>query len=232
MCGRFSLFTDASEMGRYFEVEDFRRGWEPRYNISPTQDILAVFDDGGKRVADGFRWGLIPHWSREDGDGFINARAETLDKKPSFRDCFIGKRCIIAADGFYEWMRTPSGGKRPYYIRPEGGGVFGFAGIYDEWTSHGKKLRTAAIITTDADSIVAPIHERMPSILKRRDYGIWLDPLNHDLSGLKGMIMAPDIGLEAYPVSKDVNTAENEGPRLIKPLPDDPPDQRTLDDFF
>ncbi len=188
-----------------------------RYNIAPTQDVLTVVGDAPPRA--GFtRWGLIPRWAKNHsiGSRMINARAETVADKPSFRDTFRRRRCLVLADGFYEWRRTPSG-KRPMRIAMRSGEPFAFAGIWSIWDDpEGNRIPTCAIITTSANELLRPIHHRMPVILPRNMEGFWLDRSIEDPSRLRSVLTPyPDDAMEAYEVSTLVNSVANDGPDLI-----------------
>jgi putative SOS response-associated peptidase YedK len=210
--------------------------FEARYNIAPTQDVLAVRVADGEREAAMLRWGLIPSWSKEPGAGppMINARSETLSEKPAFRTAFRRRRCIIPADGFYEWKKSAEGAKgkkQPYYVHRADGGVFGFAGLWEEWSgadSENRRLPPAAgagssptvesctIVTTDANRTLAELHDRMPVILAPGDYAVWLDPDVQEPEKLQHLL-APcgEDELVAEPVSTHVNRVANDDPQCI-----------------
>jgi putative SOS response-associated peptidase YedK len=220
MCGRFSQAQIAEldrEVFRLLEMPAL----EPRYNIAPTQDVGVVRERrNGERVLQLLRWGLIPSWAKDPaiGNRMINARAETLAAKPAFKRPFARQRCLVPADGFYEWKRT-GGAKQPYYIRREDGRPMAFAGVWDRWRSDGDAtVDSFTIVTTTPNDLVAPIHNRMPAILLPDGYDMWLDPENHDvddLSSLLGPYPAED--MTAYPVSRFVNNPRNEGPECVSP---------------
>jgi len=185
MCGRYSLTTAPEAMRALFDYENLPN-LEPRYNIAPTQMVPVVrLAAAGRRELALLRWGLIPHWARDPSMGarLINARAETVAGKPAFRDAFAHRRCLVPADGFYEW-RTENGRKQPFRIGIKGGGVFAFAGLWESWTAPegaggaiapGDAVETVTIITTDANEKLRPIHHRMPVILPVEGYATWLD---------------------------------------------------------
>jgi putative SOS response-associated peptidase YedK len=199
MCGRFSQAQIAEldrEVFRLLEMPAL----EPRYNIAPTQDVAVVRERrNGERVLQLLRWGLIPSWAKDPalGNRMINARAETLAVKPAFKRPFARQRCIVPADGFYEWKRT-GGAKQPYYIRREDGGPMAFAGLWDRWRSDGDAtVDSFTIVTTTPNDLVAPIHNRMPAILLPDGYDMWLDSENRDvddLSSLLGPYPVEDMG--------------------------------------
>ena len=210
MCGRFTVRT-----ARRIKLAGLRNPdlpLEPRYNIAPTQEVWVVADLGNGLELTKLVWGLIPARS-VDGKGFINARSETLETKPSFRESFQKRRCLILADGFFEWKRSGRA-KQAFYIELIDKSPFAFAGIWDRWAL--RNITSCAIITTDANETVRPLHDRMPVILKPESYGAWLDP-NNDPGSLK-QLLAPFPGSEmtCYPVSSAVNYTENDSPNLIE----------------
>ncbi len=224
MCGRFSLTRgDRDDLENAFRVRlPSGMAWRPRYNIAPTQEVLAVVEDERGRRIEPRRWGLIPSWASDPqiGNRLINARAETLFERPAFREAARRRRCLIVADGFYEWQRRPDGRKVPFYIRRRDGGLFGMAGIWEEWQSPEGPVRTCAIVTVEANDLLAPIHPRMPAILSPRRYDAWLDPRNARAADLVSLLLEPypPEELECYPVSRSVNRAEYDGPECVRPL--------------
>src|ERR687898_1757828 len=175
MCGRYTLKTPVEKLAEEFGFEASSAELPPNYNVAPTQQVAAVLEEGGERRLEMLRWGLIPSWADDPGIGsrMINARAETAPEKPSFRRAFRGQRCLIPADGFYEWKRE-NGGKQPYYFRMQDGRPFAFAGLWESWDKGGDgPLRTCAILTTRANSVLSGIHERMPVILPSGAYNAW-----------------------------------------------------------
>jgi putative SOS response-associated peptidase YedK len=194
---------------------------KPRYNIAPSSDVLIVREDKDRgRSADLYRWGLIPGWAKDPaiGNKLANARGESVDEKPSFRSAFRHWRCLVPASGFYEW-KTVAGKKQPYYIRPAGEELFGLAGITDLWNGPDGPVRTVSLITTEPNELMREIHDRMPVIVAREDYGAWLDPSNRDTAKLKAFIRSYPAGqMESFPVSRAVSNARNEGEELIRPL--------------
>ena len=219
MCGRYTLSTPAGRLAAEFQLDGAAADITPSYNVAPTQQVPAVLEDEGGRRLEMLRWGLVPSWADdpEIGARMINARSETAPEKPSFRRAFRGQRCLIAADGFYEWKRE-DGGKQPYYFRMQDGRPFAFAGLWESWEKGGDgALRTCAILTTRANSVLEGVHERMPVILPAGAYDAWLDP-DADKEEL-GELMIPYPGedLEAYAVSRFVNSPRNNDERCIEP---------------
>ena len=220
MCGRYSLIADPGDLARRFEFDGDWLTLEPAYNVAPTQEVLTVV--GGESRRGGFmRWGLIPHWAKNAsiGNRMINARAETVGEKPAFRDALRRRRCLVLADGFYEWQRT-GGAKRPMRIVMRSGEPFAFAGLWSVWRDpDGNRIPSCAIITTAANDLLRPIHDRMPVILPRDMEEFWMDS-NVDDPGALGTALAPyaDEAMEAYEVSTLVNSAANDGPEVIAPV--------------
>ena len=217
MCGRYNLISNLTVLGDRFEFDASQLMLEPAYNVAPTQNVLTVIGDESRRA--GFmRWGLIPLWTknRSIGSRMINARAETVADKPSFRDSFRRRRCLVLADGFYEWQRTATG-KRPMRIAMRSGEPFAFAGIWSMWKDpEGNRTPTCAIITTSANELLKPIHHRMPVILPRDMEGFWLDRSVEDPGELRSVLTPyPDAAMEAYEVSTLVNSVANDGPEVI-----------------
>lgn len=222
MCGRFVRKSTEEEVAEEFGIEpgDFPFKLEPRYNIAPGQQAAAVLFDGRRKV-EGLQWGLIPSWAKDHKIGYrmINARAETLASKPSFRNPLKKKRCLVVADGFYEWRKEGTK-KTPMFVRLKDGRPFAFAGLYDSWKSpEGKTLKTCTIITTTPNKLLAPIHDRMPVILDRDAYAAWLDPGIEDPGRLLGLLKAyPELEMEACRVGQAVNSPRNDGPECIQPV--------------
>ncbi len=220
MCGRFTLTVDPAELKEKYHAS-FPERFSPRFNISPTQAVLAIPNDG-KNAADFFVWGLIPSWAKDPsiGNRMINARGETLGEKPSYRGAYKYKRCLIPADGFYEWKVQPgTKSKTPYFIHMKDGMPFAFAGLWDEWhDADGSPIRTCTIITTNPNGLMAPIHDRMPVILRPEDYAEWLDPSPRVPATLQHLIAPFDESqMEAYPVSALVNSPSNDRAELVEP---------------
>ena len=214
MCGRFTLKTPIEKVAKQFHAAA-PADVGARYNIAPSQEILAVRDGAEGRELSFFKWGLIPSWSREP-KGFINARAETLLEKPSFREAFKRRRCLVPCDGFYEWKKEGSGRKQPYYFQLKDGELFAFAGIWEEWQQEEHKVATCAIITTPPSTLVAPLHNRMPAMLREVDYEEWLGGDVRQAASL--LVPYPATGMQSYPVSMKVNLPVVDGAELVKPL--------------
>jgi putative SOS response-associated peptidase YedK len=178
MCGRYTLSTSIESLAEEFGIAGPLPELQPSYNVAPTQEVPAVVaGGGGGRRLEMLRWGLIPSWADEAGIGarMINARSETVAEKPSFRRAFKERRCLIPADGFYEWQKT-NGGKQPYYLRMKSGRPFAFAGLWESWNGDGNEIRSCTILTTNPNNIAREVHNRMPVILPPEVYEIWLDP--------------------------------------------------------
>lgn len=221
MCGRFTLTVDTAELQAAFAGFEFPSLAAPRYNIAPSQPVLALPNDG-KNKADFFVWGLIPAWAKDPtiGARMINARAETLAEKPSFRGPYRYKRCLIPADGFYEWKKLPGqGAKIPHRITRKDQRPFAFAGLWDEWLSpDGSQVKSCVIITTAPNALVAEIHDRMPVILHPQDYEAWLSPEARLPQELQSLLTAfPAEEMSAYPVGRLVNNARLDTPEMIQP---------------
>jgi putative SOS response-associated peptidase YedK len=222
MCGRFTNAAKPKEIEKEFAVRVSKEElFKPRYNIAPTQIIPAVLESDGERLVSGLKWGLIPHWSKDDSfaSKLINARAETLSEKPSFRDAFKKKRCIIPATGFYEWDKKSSGVKQPFYFHLKDKEVFGFAGLWEEWLDKesGEVIETCAIITTAANEVLKSVHDRMPVILKAKDYDRWLNEKMTETDKLRKLLTPyPAQEMETYAVSREVNKPSNDSPELIE----------------
>ena len=206
MCGRFVLISDLSIISEYFNIQEVSASFTPNWNVSPSQHIPAVIRQGDKNILATFLWGLIPSWSKDPSiaNKLINARAETVDKKPSFRDAFKKKRCLIVADGFYEWKKEGKS-KIPQYYYLKSGRPFGFTGLYETWTSPDKKeINTCTIITTNANELIKPIHDRMPVILPKDQERVWLNGDMEDAAALLSI-------LKAYP-AEEMNYKSGMGP--------------------
>jgi putative SOS response-associated peptidase YedK len=219
MCGRFTQHHTIDELIERFEVGLVEYETEPRYNIAPTQTVTAIVQNDEREMV-GLQWGLIPYWAKDAkiASQLINARAETLAEKPSFKNALAKRRCLIPADGFYEWKKQ-KGGSQPYYIRRRDGGLFAFAGLWEEWKSPEGELRqTCTIITTEPNELMASLHHRMPVILKPQHEAEWLDPAAHYAPALTQLLQTyPDGELEAMPVSRAVNSPAQDDASLIQP---------------
>ncbi len=244
MCGRFVAASSPALLADRFAVDevDASVGLEPEpdYNVSPRRGVLVVRERDGERVLSRLRWGLVPSWAKDPsvGDRMINARAETVADKPAYRRAFAGKRCIIPADGFYEWKRGSAAGgvkppKQPFFIHRRDGEPLAFAGLWEVWKVPPDTdpalggpdgwLRSCAIVTGPANELLAPIHDRMPIVLPASAWDQWLDPDEHDVAALGRMLVpAPAEWFEAYAVSTRVNNARNNGAALVERLEDAP----------
>jgi putative SOS response-associated peptidase YedK len=225
MCGRFTNSAKARDIEREFKVVGKLNNvsFEPRYNIAPTQLIPAVIETDGERAVNEFRWGLIPSWAKDEtiGNNLINARAETLAEKPSFKNAYAARRCIIPASGFYEWQKKGAGAKQPFYFYLKDKDVFGFAGLWEEWTDKktGELIETCTIITTAANEVLAPVHDRMPVILKAEDYDRWLDEKEKKPERLQTLLAPyPASEMASHAVGRAVNTPTYNSPELIDRL--------------
>jgi putative SOS response-associated peptidase YedK len=224
MCGRFVLKAPFSELVRLYNVTN-NLNLEPRYNIPPTENIAAVRPDpvGTGRRLDMLRWGLVPWWAKDLKVSFsnINAKAETVAEKPAFRDAFRERRCIIPADGFYEWKKIDAKTKQPYAIVMKDRSVFGFAGLWERWKDRasGEMIQSCTIITTTPNEVCAALHDRMPVILEPKDYARWLGEEATDPPHLMAMLRPyPAEAMEAYPVSARVGNVKNTDATLFEPL--------------
>jgi putative SOS response-associated peptidase YedK len=221
MCGRFALWTPPGTITRYFKV-NVTLDIQPRYNIAPGQNVLAFLqsEDTGWRPAM-FRWGLIPGWAKEESIGYkmINARAESIQEKPAFKSAFKYRRCLIPATGFYEWKQEGAG-KQPYLIRFNDTDLFAIAGIWEAWKKPASEevIQSCAILTTSANSVVAPIHDRMPVIIHPDDLDLWLDTRASDFKLLDALMRPFDEGdMACHRVSKMINRVKNDHISLIQP---------------
>jgi putative SOS response-associated peptidase YedK len=219
MCGRFVQYSHPDVYASTFDLDSLCAA-EPRYNVAPTQPVLAIRrGDNGKRELVLLRWGLVPAWSKGPDNRYsmINARAESVSSKPAYRNAFRHRRCLIPAEGFYEW-KAESGGKTPFLIRRKDGAPFAMAGLWERWRGEdGADLESCTIIVTDANALVRGIHDRMPVILPPEDFQAWLDPETRDTDRLSGLLRPtdPDPWI-LHPVSRRVNSPRNDGPDLLK----------------
>ena len=219
MCGRFTLYHAPEEVAERFDVGEVQKT-DARYNIAPTQAVSAVTQNGTRHL-ENYHWGLIPSWAKDPaiGNKMINARAETLAEKPSFRTALARRRCLIPADGFYEWQAAEAGSKAktPMYLHRRDSGLFAFAGLWDEWHApDGSPLRSCTIITTTPNAIAAPIHNRMPVILRPDDEAYWLNHAVTDTRDLLSLLVPyPAEAMEAYPVSRRVNVPAVDDAELL-----------------
>jgi putative SOS response-associated peptidase YedK len=222
MCGRFTFVISYAEFLRHYRIDREMNRFTPNYNVSPGENIPVVLTDDNMRVLDTYKWGLIPHWAKDPelGSRLINARAETIAEKPAFRHAFSSQRCLVIADGFYEW-RKEGKAKLPYYIRLKDRPVFGFAGLWEQWKSpQGTVVKSCTIITVEPNEYLKGIHDRMPAILSREDEMKWIDPAKKDRQALLSMLRPYDSGpMQAYEVSRAVNDPLNNSEECIKPAP-------------
>ncbi len=220
MCGRYNIITDAQALYDAYQVEAELGGAAlARYNAAPATEQLVIVGEGGKRAARWHRWGLIPHWAKDQTIGYktINARGDGVASKPAFRAAFRQRRCLVPATGFYEW-KVADGGKQPYLIRLKSGELFSFAGLWESWNGPEGEVRSFTIITTEPNGLMARIHDRMPAIIPRELYARWLDPTLQDPAEIQPMIASyPAKELQAVPVSRKINNARNQGAELIEP---------------
>ena len=216
MCGRYTLTSPIDSLISEFGLAGAGGDLHPNFNVAPTQEVAAVVAENGVRRLEMLRWGLVPSWAKdpEIGARMINARSETAPEKPSFRGAFRRRRCLIPADGFYEWRRE-EGGKQPFYIRTNDGRPFAFAGLWESWNDG--EIRSCTILTTSANDLVGPVHERMPVILPAADRDAWLDPEaeREELVSLLRPYEGND--LETFPVSRFVNSPRNNDERCVQP---------------
>ena len=217
MCGRFTLRTPAKELSKFFgvAVPQLRL----RYNIAPSQEIAAIrYGESGQREFAWLKWGLVPSWSKEPKTSYstVNARAETVAQKPTFRNAFEKRRCLILADGFYEWQKT-DGTKQPIYIHMQDDEPFAFAGLWERWHKDDQEIESCTIIVTDANELMEPFHDRMPVILSPDDYDLWLDPEFEGKEKLQELLRPyPSDQMEAYPVSTIVNSPKHDEEKCIE----------------
>ena len=220
MCGRFALYSDPFTLARRFEAEALPE-LRPRYNIAPTQNIPIVREEEGKRRFALARWGLIPHWAKDVKIGYsmINARAETVASKPAFRNAFWHRRCLVPADGLYEWQVIPdSKVKQPWFIALRDREPMAFAGLWERWRNpEGEELESCCIIVTDANELMRPIHDRMPVILAPEDWSAWLEPDAMNAQALQNLLKpysAEDMA--AWQVSTKVNSPRNDSAECLE----------------
>jgi len=247
MCGRYAASRRPEDLVEEFEIDPGYVSGEPvpaDYNVAPTKSVYAVLerppkdaepkedeedtDDKPVRQLRVLRWGLVPSWAKDPGIGnrLINARIETAPEKPAFRKAFAQRRCLLPADGYYEWYGE-KGRKQPFFIHPRDGGVLPMAGLYELWRDHSRAdddpqrwLWTAVVLTTEAPDDLGRIHDRMPLLVERDRWADWLDPTRNDADELQALLVPAAPGrLEAYPVSTDVSNVRNNGPQLLDPLP-------------
>ena len=224
MCGRFSLSKSSQDVADLFRLGDLP-ALSARYNIAPSQPVAAVLvpPEAGARQLQQLVWGLVPPWAEDPAMGarMVNARSETAATKPTFRNAFKYRRCLIPADGFFEWQKLP-GRKQPHFIALKGGALFAFAGLWEHWEApDGSELDSCAILTTEPNALCATIHTRMPVILPTEAYDLWLDPDTQHAAELQPLLgPLPAEQMTAYAVSPHVNNPRHDDPRCIEPLED------------
>ncbi len=237
MCGRYALTQDEYDPELLDLLNSLRVSHQPRYNIAPSQQVPVLMEDDQGRHIEKYRWGLVPFWAKDVKVGYklINARSETVSESPAFRNAWKeARRCLVLADGFYEWQRPASGTgpKIPYWIHMADQRPFGFAGLWARWDRGEEPLFTCTILTTQANELVMPIHDRMPVVLgDSSEWNSWLSPeaSSEDLNSL--LRPYPEDEMHAYPVSTYVNKPGNEGPECIRPVTLDPEGEGELDLF-
>lgn len=222
MCGRYTLATPTEALEELFQLQTALPALRPRYNIAPTQPVAVVRrSTEGEREMVIMHWGLIPSWAKEPdiGNRLINARSETVSEKPSFRSAFKRRRCLVPTDGFYEWQRLNKR-KQPHYIRMGDGEPFAFAGLWERWDGQDETvIESCTILTTEANTFVRPIHNRMPVIVEPGDYNLWLET-EPDRTGALARLMRPYSGdrLTSFPISTWVNSPKNDDARCVEPI--------------
>jgi len=227
MCGRYAFYNPEELSLRLANITldaDFSGEFKPTWNAAPSQTLPVIVEDDGQVSVRGMTWGLVPKWTRPGERprvAPINARAETLTEKPMFRSLVKYRRCLVPANGFYEWKRAPDG-KQPYYVTPTGRQLMLFAGLFDEAKAvGGEPLESFSIITTNANSVMSHLHDRMPVILDGEDLEAWLDRDLTEFEPLEGLLQpVPDSAVAIRPVSREVNNTRHDGPELIEPLDD------------
>ena len=232
MCGRYRLSRRKQLIEEYFETEN-EVDWEPRYNIAPSQPVGIIRQDPSRpeRHFSLARWGLIPSWATDASIGFktINARAETVANKPAFRDAFVSRRCLLPADGFFEWRRSGKE-KQPFHFGMQDDSLFAFAGLWDRWRDPtGTVIESCSILTTTPNSLLADVHDRMPVILRQENYDLWLDPGFKDVKALAEVLAPFDAAqMRSFPVSTRINAVANDDPDCVVPWHRDLPAQSAL----
>ena len=232
MCGRYRLSRRAEILASYFYAEYEGMDWEARYNIAPTQTVPVIRQDPREPVrrASLMRWGLVPYWARDSSVGYkmINARSETATEKPAFRESLQRRRCLIPADGFYEWVSNGKS-KQPYCFEVGDGDVFAFAGLWDRWTDpRGEVVESCTILTTTPNALLADIHDRMPAILRPDDYDLWLNPTAQNTESALRLLSPYRGPMRRYPVSTRVNQVQNDDADCAKPVELEVPAQSQL----
>jgi putative SOS response-associated peptidase YedK len=229
MCGRYRLSRRKQIVEEYFDSPSDEEEWVPRFNIAPTQPVATVRQVGASRVLASMRWGLVPSWASEisTGNPLINGRSEAVLEKPAFRDSFRNQRCLIPADGFYEWRRA--GGKQPFHFGMKDDSLFAFAGIWDRWKSQtGESIESCSILTTEPNELLNDVHDRMPVILPGRHYEAWLIAPASEAEKLVELLLPFDESrMRRYPVGSLVNNSQNDTPEYALEV-DEPPTQTRL----
>jgi putative SOS response-associated peptidase YedK len=248
VCGRYASSRNPDDLVTEFDVEAIfvREQLAPDYNVAPTKDVYAIVARPPRedptappqRRLTVMRWGLVPSWALHPSIGtqLINARVETVHEKPAFRRAFVARRCLLPADGYYEWFGAQRGNKQPFFIRPRDGGVLAMAGLYEVWRDPAKRpedpdglLWSCAVLTTAAEDSLGHLHDRMPLVVERGRYGPWLDPTITNATTLRTLLTPAAPGrLDAYPVRPLVSDVRNNGPELIAPLSPDQQEPATL----
>ena len=226
MCGRYALYGPVSRLREAFDAVPEGFEFEPRWNAAPMQWLPVVRQrPTGERVIHRLRWGLVPSWAKDEtiATRLINARGESVGEKPSFRAAFRRRRCLVPANGFYEWQPLgdrQGGGKQPFYIHPVGGEFFALAGLWERWTrpADGEEIDTFTIVTTEANAAMRPLHDRMPVILAPADWWAWLNGATAADQVQALLRPCPEAALAAYPVSSAVGSVRNDAPALIQPV--------------
>jgi putative SOS response-associated peptidase YedK len=227
MCARITITTTGTEIADLFGLSYDMSRPKPvnraRYNVAPSTVMPVIRLMNGKRELTELQWGLIPHWTTSrKPTGFVNARAETAPEKPAFRDPFRRRRCLVPADGFFEW-KTVGKKKRPYFFRPAGGGLFVYAGVWDRWNGPTGPVDTVAVLTVPANDLVKPLHDRMPAIVPEGQFLAWLDPKESRPAKLLPLLQTyPAERMESWAVSDRVNSAGTDEPDLLKPVAEPP----------
>lgn len=219
MCGRFVSTQGGQQLAAQFGALPLPgTDLAPNWNVAPAQQIFAVRQEGSLRLLDTMRWGFVPRWAKslDGGPAPINARSETVGNKAMFKEAIRKRRCLIPADGFYEWQKRDSGSKQPYFIKQSNDGVMAMAGIWGAWGD--EEIRTCAILTTEPNEVVAPIHNRMPVLIATCDWTEWLDPKNQNLEELTDLMQPSSLDLIAHPVSTRVNNPKANDEALIEEL--------------
>lgn len=221
MCGRYALYGPVSRLREHFEVDFDEIDFRPRYNLAPQQFAPVVREHEGVRHAAMLRWGLLPSWAKDAAMAtrLINARAETAAEKPAFRAAFKARRCLVPADGFYEWQ-AGADGKQPYFVRLTADAPLALAGLWEHWTAPGgEELSTFTILTTAANELLAPIHDRMPVILPPEAWGLWLNPARTPAQVMPLLLPYPAAAMTMWPVARRVGNVKHDDAALVEPLP-------------